>query len=537
MLRLRALSSLLLALIISLTSFAQQDVAAAAGAQAELPFDDITQNYATEAIIHLSQLNIINGTGNRKFEPTKAITRAEFVTMLDKLFAIAPVNSAMNGYSDVPKAAWFYGWVQSGIQLGIVQGISPNLFAPNQKVTRQEAAVLMARALKQSDKYQSLNYYADSDQIDSWAAPFVSRLYQLAMMEGDAQGNFRPQAPITKQEAAVLLERVLQHGQWAQQIQQQPGATIQLGWQYGQTTKQFEQQVAASAINTLSPRWFFLGKSGALDDSTDLSLLTWAHQRGNKVWAMVGNRSDLANTHLLLNTSASRSSYITKLTDAVKRYGIDGLNIDFENVGPEDRQTFTLFIKELAASLHGVQAVLSVNVSPDLGTDWTEAFDYASLGKYADYIVLMGYDEHWGGGSVAGSVSSLPWLESGLKTLLSQVPARKTILALPLYTRDWYSNASGMHSAEWSLIQQNSFVQANKLKLNWNDSLGQYTVTYTKNGIKHWIWLEDGRSLTRKVGLGESYSVAGYGYWYMGGESLDMWTSMRNALKFEHYRF
>ncbi|QJD83158.1 glycosyl hydrolase family 18 protein [Cohnella herbarum] len=527
----------LLAFILCSSSFTA--LSRPASAAASLPFDDISINYATNAIVRLSQLHIIEGTGERKFEPHLAITRAEFVTMLGKLFALSPSTGPITEFRDLSRSAWYYGWVLTGVQIGYVQGTSPTLFAPTQAVTRQEAAVLMARALKQPNGSSTVGAddYSDRSRIDSWAASSVSRLRQLHLMEGDNQGNFRPKASITRQEAAVFLDRVLQREDWAKQIRQNPVEKIQLGWQYGQTTKQFEQQVASSNVNTLSPRWFFLGKSGVMDDYSDPSLLTWAHQHGKKVWAMVGNRSDLENTHQMLSSPTQRKAFVSKLVGAVKTYGIDGLNIDFENVDAQDRDTMTPFIKELGLALDEINVVLSVNVSPDLGTDWTEAFDYAALGKIADYIVLMGYDEHWGGGSTAGSISSVPWLRSGLKKLLAEVPARKTILALPFYTRDWYTNASGMHSDVWSLVEQNKAVLANNLFPVWNETLGQYYTSYLKNGVKHQMWLDDGRSLSRKMLVGEDSALAGYGYWYMGGESLDVWPSLRNIMKYHSYRF
>lgn len=92
----------------------------------------------------------------------------------------------------------------------------------------------------------------------------------------------------------------------------------------------------------------------------------------------------------------ARNKLVNQLAEIVRQYGLQGLNIDFENVAPKDRQSFTAFITALAQKLHAQGAVLSVDVSPDLDTDWTDAFDYAALGKQADYMVMMGYDEHYG---------------------------------------------------------------------------------------------------------------------------------------------
>ena len=184
----------------------------------------------------------------------------------------------------------------------------------------------------------------------------------------------------------------------------------------------------------------------------------------------------------------------------------------------QDRDDFTAFITTLHQRLMAVPAVLSVNVSPDLGSDWTEVFDYEALGKNADYVVLMGYDEHWGGDLVAGSVSSLPWLRQGLSALLLQVPASKTILAVPLYTRDWQTSASGAVSTEIDLLRQNNLMLAKKPALHWDEQLGQYVAQYGDKSAPHRIWLEDGRSLSLKTRLGAAYSLAGTAYWYMGGE-------------------
>ncbi|NBD23162.1 S-layer homology domain-containing protein [Paenibacillus glycinis] len=513
----------------------------ASSAAAALPYDDIRNNYATEAIVNMTKLHFITGTGDRLFQPDKAISRAEFMTMIGRMLGIRPVSGAIPPFADVPKTAWYDAWVQPAIQLGLAEGTSPRTFEPNRAVTREEAAVILARALKQSSAATVAPpdaRYLDQDRIASWAQPSVARLSVLGLIAGDENGNFRPGTSITRQDAAVLMNRAWTHPGWSDQMQSSPPATIQLGWQYAQTTAQFERQVAQSTVNTLSPPWYYLGKTGAIEDHADAALIAWAHQQGKQVWAMVGNHSDQAATHAMLSDKARRQAFVQQLAERVRKYGSDGLNVDFENVMPQDRDDFTAFITALHQQLTAVPAVLSVNVSPDLGSDWTEVFDYEALGKNADYVVLMGYDEHWGGDPVAGSVSSLPWLRQGLSDLLLQVPADKTILAVPLYTRDWQTSAGGAAvSAEIDLLRQNSLVLSKKPSLHWDERLGQYVAQYGDKSAPHRIWLEDGRSLTLKTRLGDSYSLAGTAYWYMGGESSDIWTSLRNAMRYDAYDF
>lgn len=524
-----------------LTPYAQPvSMANAASVQAQLPYDDVRDNYATESIMNMTKRNVITGTGMRKFEPDKAIARAEFAVMLDRLLGMQPVASAIPAFADVSASAWYYGWIQTSMQLGLTQGTSANAYEPARAVTREEAAVILARALKlpagaangngNADGNANSNY-ADRASIAAWATPAVDQLTRMSLLAGD-DGRFRPRDKITRQEAAVMLNRIATRSAWSAQLLTAAPDSIQLGWQYGQTTRQFENTVARSVVNTLSPRWFFLGPAGKLEDYTDVSLITWSHARGKRVWAMVGNHADQVATHVMLADSHARQAFVQQLTERIKQTGIDGLNVDFENMMPEDRQYFTALITALHQSLAALPATLSVNVSPDFGTDWTDAFDYAALGRQADYVVLMGYDEHWAGDPVPGSVASLPWLKSGLDRLSKQVTADRILLAMPLYNRDWTTVSGGTGSEGIDLVQQNEIISERKLAPHWNERLGQYYASYKMGTAKHEIWLEEGRSLARKIMLGASYAHAGNAYWYMGGESAEVWTSAANAIRF-----
>lgn len=511
------------------TSIAFQGATAVTSA----PFDDISASYAKQEIINLHNKNILQGTSASSFSPDKPITRAEFITVIDRMLGLAPAASKVSPFADVPQSAWYYGWVQAAVQLGLATGTSATTFAPGKEVTRQEAAVWTARAFKQTGKAGSGSSFHDGSRIADWASASVSILHEQGMIQGDPTGNFRPFDSITREETAVLIDRVLQNKSWAAQLEAAPAPKIVIGWQYGQSTEQYKKNILSSNVNTLSPRWYFTEKIGAATDETDKALVAWARENNKRVWPLVGNRSDQETTHQILSNAAARNKLVDQLAGYVASYKLDGLNIDFENVAPKDRESFTAFITSLAAKLHKLGAVLSIDLSPDLGTDWTEAFDYAALGKQADYIVMMAYDEHYDG-SPAGSTASLPYAEKAVKTLLKAVPADKIILAMPFYSREWLVNASGkaVSSAYISLTEQDRMIQTYPLAPVWNESLGQYVSRYTKQSANQTIWLEDGRSLILKYKLVVDHRLAGSAYWYIGGESPDIWTSMSNAEKF-----
>lgn len=510
-------------------------VAIAKPVSSTLPFDDITNSYAQKEIIRLAKLNIINGKAERTFEPQQPVTRAEFITMIVRLLRLEPVANDIAPFTDVRKGDWYVGWVQAGFNLGIVDGTHLGRFDPRKTISRQEVATIITRAVKlketANDSYPT---FADADNIATWAIPYVTMIEKSKLMIG--QGNeFRPNDDMTRQETAVVLDRVLSSSFGAKITVGLQEPTIQMGWQYDSTTAEFIDQINASNINTLTPRWFFLLNNGLISDKTDPQLLTYAKQHNKKIWAMFGNRSDAELTHAILSDSKKRQSVIQQLTMSVRKYGLDGINVDFENVKPVDRQSLTSFIVELSQALHREGAVLSMDVSPDLGSDWTEAFDYAKLGAATDYVVLMGYDEHWGQSPIAGSVSSLPWLEKALNTLLNSVPPNKIIAALPLYTRDWSTSKQGVLSEDITLERQGQLIRTSKAKLVWNDMTGQYIATYTKQGTKHSIWVEDSRSLSLKAQMVATKGIAGYAYWYMGSETRDIWSAMRNVSKFSSY--
>ncbi|WP_410768974.1 S-layer homology domain-containing protein [Fontibacillus sp. BL9] len=498
----------------------------------ELPFKDIESSYAKEAIIRLNSKQIMNGTSEFLFSPAKPITRAEFFITINRMLGLESVASSVPAYRDVRKSHWFYSGVQAQTELGLTEGKGDGTFAPFQSVTRQEAAVWIIRILNERTGGSGpIDEYQDDASIAIWARPYVSAITDLGLMEGSSE-RFNPNRSLTRQETAVILDRLLQNDNWSRKLTAKTAPGIQMGWQFGQTDEQYKRSVLKSNVNVLSPRWFFLNKDGSISDHSEPTLATWAKQNGKQVWALFGNRLNQENTQMLLSSPEKTAAAITTIVNLAVKNGILGINLDFENVAPSDRKKFTAFVAELARQLHANKMTLSVDVSPDLNTDWTDGFDYAALGKSADYIVLMGYDEHWSGGK-AGSVSSLPWVQYGLDTLLNEVPASKVILGLPLYVRDWEINSKGdtIKSEDLSLGEQIQRLNRVGAKPEWNNELAQYTATYY-SAAAHRVWLEESRSLSEKYGMAKNRNIAGFAYWHIGGETAEIWPALRNAEKY-----
>ncbi|MEK3734729.1 S-layer homology domain-containing protein [Paenibacillus sp. FSL M8-0334] len=502
-------------------------------------FHDVSGSFAQEAVVRLAGKGIVNGDEQGAFLPKDPVTRAEFTAMLLRMLELQPVHNDLQAFRDVDESAWYYGYIHAWVNLSLVEG-NGYLFEPNRMINRQEAAVMVMRALKQTDGYTGHleGVYGDAWQIASWARSAIARSTDAGLLTGD-RGKFRPLDLMTREEAAALLDRALTAGDVSAAVEagrKASDATIRMGWLYNGTASQYIAYAKRAELDVLVPRWYFLEPSGALTDHTDDRLLQWSRSSGTKVWAMVGNRGNAESTHQLLSSADKQKAFISALRGYVNKYDLDGINLDFENVRPEDRAGLTAFVASLSTEMHKANAVLSVDVSPDLNTDWTAAFDYAALGHYADYIVLMGYDQHWSGSPKAGSVSSQPWLSGAVNKLLTQVPASKSILAAPLYTRDWQLGPA-VTSQDISLVEQGNRIRQRRAQLAWDEVMGQYTASYTLSGNAHRIWTEDARSLSLKHAIGASRGLAGYAYWYMGGETADVWPAISNALQFTDYRF
>ena len=485
---------------------------------------DIADSYARAEIQSLYQAGIVLGDADGYYHPKQPVTRAEFVAMLTRTWGLLPVKSQYPAYVDVPKSSWAYGPVQAAVSLGIANGTTATTFSPNRTISRQEAAALLIRALQDEPAQPHSLPLHDARDVAGWARPYVHEVIRQKILVG-YQGYFRPNAALSREETAVILSRLkTKAGQGASAKQ-----PIILGWQYQTSTQEFIDLIKDSPVNTLSPRWYYLQADGSVSDHTDAAIVRWAHQNGRKVWALFGNRFDAKATHEMLTSPAKRAAVIAQLEEFSVKYQWDGVNVDFENIKPEDRYSFTLFVKELTAALHKKGLKVSVDVPPDSQSDWSAPYDYVQLGKIADYIVLMGYEEHWSRGPAAGSVSSVPWLVKASDHLLSLVPPQKFITGLPLYTRDWYRENGTLLSRDLLILESYRLLAQTKPTLKWDPAVSQYKAVYAKNGIMHSLWLEESRSIGAKLRASMDQPIAGFAFWYVGEPLPDVWNVISNA--------
>ena len=292
-------------------------------------------------------------------------------------------------------------------------------------------------------------------------------------------------------------------------------------------------------INVVSPAFFHLNSNGKLEENVGESgqaYITWAHNNGYKVWAMVQNAgSGMMNvTSNIMNSYDNRQELIESIVNYCIEYNLDGINIDFENMKKEDVDLFSRFIIELEPRLKEIGAVLSVDVTaPDGADTWSLCFDRHVLGDVADYLIFMAYDQYGASSDKAGTTAGYNWVELNLQKFLQtyEVDSDKLILGIPLYTRLWTEDSNGnLEGQEPIPMNEINEVIPADVQRTWDDELKQYYVEYEQNGLKYKMWIEDHESLQAKLSLVEQYKLGGVAAWEKGMENDDTFSMINEKV-------
>lgn len=287
-------------------------------------------------------------------------------------------------------------------------------------------------------------------------------------------------------------------------------------------------------VNVVSPTWFsLLDGKGNVESKADATYVEWAHNQNMQVWALFSNSFEPKLTTEALSTFESRFQMIQQVLSYAQIYNVDGINIDFENVYTKDKENFTQFIRELSPMLREQGLVVSVDVTPKSNSEMWSAFaDRRALGEVVDYMMVMTYDEHWASSPRAGSVASLPWVESSIRRIIDEdeVPPNKIILGIPLYTRIWSETSEGgstkVSSKTAGMKKIQELLDKQKLKPTFDASTGQNYVEYEEDGVRKRIWIEDEVSVKARVDLSKELNLAGTGSWTRSFAVPEIWDDL-----------
>ena len=285
-------------------------------------------------------------------------------------------------------------------------------------------------------------------------------------------------------------------------------------------------------INVISPTWFYLNDDeGGIMNLASSDYVSACHAKGIEVWALVSNLEnpdvDVAS---VLNTTSKRDNLVNQLIAAAVRYDLDGINVDFEALESEVGDGFIQFVRELSLKCAKNDIVLSVdNYVPSA---YTTMYYRDEQARFADYVILMAYDEHYNG-SDEGSVASIGFVRQGVEDTLKEVPADQLVLGMPLYTRVWKLTPSDteekgytVSSEAVSMSEVDTRMAVNNATMEWLDDVGQYYTEYEHEGCTYKIWIEDQNSIEEKLKVYEENDLAGVACWKIGFEKATIWDTI-----------
>lgn len=284
-----------------------------------------------------------------------------------------------------------------------------------------------------------------------------------------------------------------------------------------------------TGVNVISPTWFSVtDNAGTISCIATHDYVSHAHSMGLQVWGLIDNFNENISTTEVLSHTASRQNIVQQLISYALEYSLDGINVDFENFTEDAAIHFLQFLRELSIETHKNGLILSVDLPvPEV---YTSYYNREEQGEVVDYIIIMGYDEHYVGSLEPGSVASLPWVEKGVQDTLKEVPAERVINAIPFYARLWrlegeypYSEAIGMDLSKQVLDENNADIY-------WNTDVSQYIGSYEKEGYSYQIWVEETKSIAEKVKLVPKYNLAGVAAWKLGFENSQVWQVITDNL-------
>ncbi len=297
-------------------------------------------------------------------------------------------------------------------------------------------------------------------------------------------------------------------------------------------------QFTANYINQISTATYSVTSAGTISGSTPTEGVQLALSSNDQAFACLQNTlngafsSSLA--HTVMTDSAVRSAFIQNTLNLLRTYGYTEANMDFEDMPAADRSAYNLLISDMAAALHsaGYKLIVSVpgKTSDSPTAAWSGTFEYAALGRAADAIQLMTYDQNgpWG---APGPVAGLPWVENVVKYAVSQIPSSKVMIGLPAYGYDWNTTTNTGHKAVmWKSIPN---LIATTGAVPQYDSVQQspwFTYTAAADGSKHTVWYENSTSIAAKSALVKKYALGGVSVWRLGMEDENFWKAVQTGM-------
>ncbi|MDD6575598.1 MAG: glycosyl hydrolase family 18 protein [Fusicatenibacter saccharivorans] len=304
---------------------------------------------------------------------------------------------------------------------------------------------------------------------------------------------------------------------------------INLVWHQSTSTESNDAMAEMTAemtgVNVISPTWFSVtDETGTISSLASADYVKLAHDAGREVWGLIDNFNETFDETTDLAYASVRSRIIEQLLAEAASCGMDGINVDFENLKEAGIPHYLQFLRELTSAAHAQNLVVSVDTP--VPQAYTMYYQRGEQARFVDYMIVMAYDEHFAGSEEAGSVSSLPFVQQAVEEMTRVMPADQVICGIPFYTRVWTEKfgQSAITSEVLGMDGAKNYAKENQMTETWDASLGQNVATVETSDARYTIWMEDEQSMEEKLKVIQSADLAGVAEWKLGFECADVWS-------------
>ncbi len=284
-----------------------------------------------------------------------------------------------------------------------------------------------------------------------------------------------------------------------------------------------------TGMNVIAPTWMsMVDNEGNIRNFGTKEYVDKAHNKGLFVWGVLdnfnyANENDVSiDVHGVLSSTGRRQHLVQKVMEQAQLLGMDGINVDFEGLTASVSKHYIQFLRELSLECRRQGLVLSIdNYVP---MDFNSFYRLDIQGQIADYVIIMGYDEHWHGSGDPGSVASINFVTEGLNRTLEEVPAYKVVNAIPFYTILWQTKGAQITDEYVTMRKQDNLISAHNISPVWDEEACQNYAEWTEGDTGYRIWFEDKQSILAKLNVMISKNIAGLAVWRLGYEEQSIWS-------------
>ena len=500
--------------------------AAMAASYTDVPSD----HWAIEVINQAAYAGIMQGRDNGEFGLGDTIKRCEFAAMLVRMMRWDKSIAQSSSFDDINSSDWFFADVNTLAERNVY---SESSFRPNDNITRREMAVMLVKALGYDELANGESNSVFSDV--STDSGYIAVAYNLGIINGKSETLFDPEGSALREEGAAMMMRLYNkyysdidelHGfyaisSWGQKELAAQMDTVSFGWSRLQYTD--DGKVHLNQTTEGGNDWYI---PSGYEDALDYVM------NGGASVNLAVTMTDIEDCKAILLNEENRKEAISQLKDAVQIY--NGITVDFEGMkGTELKEGLNQFIKELKEALGNKTLYVAVHPVLKNSSEYFDAYDYKTLGEYADKIILMAHDyaaytlpdNLLNTDFIATPVTPFDEVYTALKAITDPVTGiqdnEKIVFAVSTAsTTAWnttdkkITDGKSIHPAldtvEKRLAQPDTEINYSEKYKN------PYAFYTTEDGQQILLWYEDSRSIEDKITLAKMFGINSLSIWRIG---------------------